>query len=507
MGVDGLRKSDVGFILKSPFMKEVEKLDYFRDNALDTPEEEQAILTGFMRFLKQAHKIAKNEEQADCSEVIVNLDNLYKSALREYENLGHLSGPKLLRSVIVDYFTLNQSSKVSLDRNNLQESIKTNFLDAIAMLRRKVRKKELLSKRNWEKHDIGDKNLREAWLNKWLDSLQEKAKDNPQIADQLEEIAMFADERVNLIHQNGATVAFLDWDREFVQNLNEDGRSEVAPHPAVELLLADERINSVMVEYFAPELKANFRGANLPEKLRQHPIIQGLLKLIKHHAIGFVDGSNKAKKDAYRRRLFGFDAISKLCSKYYKDVLVGDIADSFQYMIARDLSDQLIKYAGLSGMIFGFSRFIMVGNPFTMFRDLAVGGSSLGFLLALVVKHSFFLEKGTRALKPNLIDKFSLHLEDARRIFLADAVSLATQLQSVDGSAKQDTTLVIYPPHHNNRIMENLQKPQPAKKKYYKTVYPYLNYSLRRYSHKPENHDEQSARIYSGWTKLASEPL
>lgn len=493
--IDGLSKKDVGFVLSNPFIGPKKRNEYLENNPLDSKEEEDQITTVFSNLLLEALKAFEEREDADVSAVLAKLREIYKKAELALEDLDKLGWSKTMRQMTISVFVINapSTSIQSLTRDKLKARIKQQFLEPISQLCSILRGEELLSKRNWEKHERGDQSLREDWLNSWLDDLVSQQSVDLDRKRLLEQVALFADERVNVLRHNNKNLVFLDWDREFIKV-----DQERTIHPAIEFLISNSKVESVMLEYFSPELKSNFRGENLPDNLREHPFFKKLIAVLQTHAIGHVDGSNKLKTGAYKRRLFGFDAINTECIKNEKDVLVGDIADSYQYMIARDIVGEMIKTLTSLGLGFGIPGVIFFKEGPIGLRDFQIPIASLGLFVSLMFYRGGIVKQGTFALEPNSLDKLTLHLEDARRLFLAKALNLETSSKSTE-SKDDDSILIIYPPHHNNRIINYLQNPSPSRELFYQTVYPFLNYSLRRYSHKRDNEND-SKQKYSGWS-------
>lgn len=469
--------------------------------SLDSNEEETIIIDKFRIYLNQALEV-DNLDNADPSEVLLKLEEIRKQALDEFENLSNLNFSKFIKSIITGSFSLNFNEPKKSDlRYELKEQIRENYLDTINRLCRRARGVELLIKRNWEKHSRGNQKMREEWLNNWLNNLISQHRGDESIKNYLDLIVIFADKKINVTEHNGKKIVFLDWDREFVKK-----GSETTIHPALEFLIASPDVDSVMVEYFAPELKANFRGENLPDNLKENPLIKKILLLLKKYTLQYVDGTKPTKAEAYKRRLFGFDSINQLCIKHNKDVLVGDIADSYQYMIARDAAEELLKPILTLGFLSGFPNLLRTNEHLHALKNFVFPLSSFGLMLFHLYYNSSIIKRGTLALEPNLIDKLNLHLEDARRLFLAKAIDKATKNSKENSEQKFKSMLVIYPPHHNNRIIDYLNNLWNPKQIFYKTVYPYLNYSLRHYS-KDKATKNETSKIYSGWSLTEKIPL
>jgi hypothetical protein len=497
MTIDGLSKKDVGFILEHPVVGDEKKMNYFEENPLDSDEEQGKIISIFQTYLLEAENVFENRHETDVSSALIKLQGIYGQAISAFNSLDNLSFSKSVRQMTLNVFLINSPgiNTSGLTRNKLKARIKLDYLDSISTFCNILRRKELLEKRNWKKHSRGDQGLREHWLNSWLDKLVAEHSNDTNIENLLEHAALFADERVNVIEHNGKKIIFLNWDREFIKN-----GEQTTIHPAVELLISNSDVESVMLEYFAPELKANFRGENLPENLKNHPLIQKILSILQKYSMRNVNGVDGLRTQAYKRRLFGFDAVTQKCIEQKKDVLVGDIADSYQYMIARDIVGEVVKILSTLGISIGVPYAIFFGDKSITYKDLALPLSSLGLLMTLMFYRGGVIKQGIQALEPNSLDKLTLHLEDARRLFLARAVDKAT-LDSNVKKDEQSSILVIYPPHHNNRIIDYLAQPNISKQMFYKTVYPFLNYNLRHYSHDQGTKNETSKK-YSGWSLI-----
>jgi hypothetical protein len=472
---------------------------------LDSAAEEQQIINTFVAYLDEIVAFTKEEAYRHPSDILKDITNVIAKAKTAYVALDSPGALKSLESILADAASMS----IKVNRKMLKQRISRDYLEIMEAYREVFRGKELVAKQNWQDKSRGDNALRKQWLTTWFTEQIKQAEETITAAEPIDQqielrrlakLALFVDERVTVMSQNGQEVVFLDWDRELelVDSAKDKKRS---PDPAIEKLIADKRVDSVMVEYFAPELKANFAGKNLPEKLQAHSLTQKILQLLQGHSFSKLFDPEDGKMT--KQRVFGYDAIIRDCITHNKDVLVGDIADTYQYMIARDLPFMIeltVLRLGMFGGAVGMFYHTWMQEVLPVIQNAGLAAVTAGMLMLKTA----LLRYGTQAIEPNTFDKLHFFLEDARRLFLANAIDVTTKTSATQ--SKTGSTLVIYPPAHNNRIIDNLEKPNPARQLYYKLLYPYLNYSLRRYSHREEDKND-TAKDYSGWSLIEKRPL
>lgn len=498
-----ITRADIDVIDHSRQMSAKELHEYVAENPLVSKPEQAIIYQKFADWWNQAIQIQDESDGRDISAVVADLDQILLQARSTLGQIEKFSWPELVRSVTLE---IDLPTNISLNKEELIKNLKGGYLKQIEKIRRQFRRQELLIKGNWQEKNRSQNDLRKNWLDVWLAGVKEKAEHDPAIMEQLGEIAVFVDERVNIVNHNNQEVIFLDWDRDFDVVRPADSRKKhsriIALPPAIELLIADPRIGNVMLEYFAPELKANFNGENFPEFVRQNPISQKIIEFLKGKALTKLTDP-KSSEDT-RNRLFGFNPLAQACIKYDRDVLVGDIADSYLYMISRDIPYIIGRYFRL-GLFVASTAGVIISILTKDVADIIAGVSGIVAATSSAMVKEALLRQGTQALEPNIIDRLHLYLEDARRLFLANAIDAATKIPR-KATQPAGSTLVAYPPHHNNRALDNLKNPRPARQLYYKLRYPYLNYHLRRYSQRQEVENE-TAKKFSGWSLIDNIPL
>ncbi len=255
--------------------------------------------------------------------------------------------------------------------------------------------------------------------------------------------AEWIDKRVHGIRYKGVNILTVDW----------DGVHEPVADTTMQQFLKSKNVSGVVVEYFTPELAARAKAV---------PILGGYLEKQVTSPAKEKDLKGRAHyRNQYKRRLYFGKTVTESLAQSGKPALCFDIANKPTYMLLRDgavLAETVI------GRSIGRSVDVSYANRGidTQGRYTKLGGDIPMYwwfskLLMQVMKKGIYDPKNLSAL-----DGFQLHLEDARRLVIAEGL-----LQNIDrnvarGNLKAgDSLLVVYPEAHNLRIrnyMERLTK-------------------------------------------------
>jgi len=341
-----------------------------------------------------------------------------------------------------------------------------------------------------EKVDLDIKNPdiehKKEWINQWKQWVQIHRQDFQHLTNQeIEWAEAFLQERIRIKVVSGVDIVFVDWDREkYVQQTESSGirtgnslsHREIVTHPGLELLMAYPKIHQVMIEYFSQELKTNIRSNPLVSLAARDYLV------------------NYDPKHRLRERIFGFNSIIGVCEQYRKDILVGDIASHPVYMARAEWPYEFYKFITACAKVsitLNTISFVFFNDSAAFLRpDPAYIG--LMSLAVLGILENFFRNKAV-ALNLSEIEKYWLDMEDSRRIFLANAIEIAAKrlievsalnfFSQTDSSTEYPAIAVIYPPHHNNRVVEKyLDHPPIIKQLIARILNFYLDYTLRIYS-------------------------
>lgn len=266
----------------------------------------------------------------------------------------------------------------------------------------------------------------------WIDSI---------LVNEPKDIRQSIEKKLTLRKINGVNVAFIA----------DDHSDKDRNNPALQKIIQSDQVGGVVIEYFAPELKAVARDSGPLTKL-------------------FISAQLNSEK--YRTRLFSFDYLARLVKRADKAVYVADIANKPDYMLLRTFYD----YA--PGIVLGATQGGVVA-------PLAYGfGSTL-------------VQEGVMTTnKRNAFEKLMLGGEDARRVFLARGIDTITKFLGPED--KEKTLVVVYPQAHIDRVCHYLDQSNSIKEKVYKVLFPTMDFKVRKYMPYSGPQTEES-RKFSGW--------
>jgi hypothetical protein len=386
-----------------------------------------------------------------------------------------------LKKTVTTFFTgeLSKRERLNADAELQAELIELQL--TLLPLFESVVGKMLIDSRDWKKRQGAD---RSNWLNTWVDTHKPKEDVSPVEMMNFRRTAAFLNERMRLEQTGNTDLVLIDWDREIRTKQN-----DVIPlHPAFEELISRGSWDRVVIEYFAPELKAH--ADDIP-----------ILKYAAHHELV---GKNR---NAYRLRVFGFNGVARLAGRNKIDVATLDIANDFIYMLDRDMVPALMGGV-IPAAVVAIER-LATSNLTGSVLETAGMALAWWVIISTLAKFGFAFSQaellgvnnGIFAVDHNFIDKVTIHLEDARRVFAANALEYMAKDLTKQEPDKKHQVMVVYPPHHNSRFQHYLHHPTLAKQLYYRAIHPWLVPKLSVYSKKDDSQNE-TAKRYSGWSLL-----
>lgn len=227
-----------------------------------------------------------------------------------------------------------------------------------------------------------------------------------------------------------------------------------------------------MIEYFSPELKATIRKSSAP--------VQYLAKKQMMHKI-------------WKERVFSFDKHIRVCKEYDKSVYVADIANTPNYMLLRSILEWgyvLVPNVLLGQVLGALVPELMIKKPDQLYQMLMLfivfGASSMTAVKRII-------PSTVRTDQMNTYERFILHAEDARRLFLAKATQeLTRNIQNEKGNDRQ--LIIFYPEAHIDRVIKYIHNPNKIKDSLYRLLLAPLDFTTRKYRPDPNNQE------LSGWS-------
>jgi hypothetical protein len=300
-----------------------------------------------------------------------------------------------------------------------------------------------------------------------------------------ESVDKWTDERVKGVRYKDVNILTVDWDTVF----------ESKPDEILTKIVSSPQTNSVAVEYFTPEL-----AANVPHGIFGKYFENKVTNPIKKEPTVF-----KKRVGQYTRRLSFAKELADTLQTAKKDVLCFDIANKPIYMVLRDgkvLAQMGIgKYLGK-----GIDTLAAKAQYETngLFADLGVKIPLISWAYLQVFNQ--IVRKGIYDTKAvNKFDQRQLHLEDARRLIIAEGITQHVDRLRAQGDKGEKTIIVVYPKAHNLRIHDYMKKVTSGDQSLGLTIKdnayrllsgPILDFKERNYS-------------FDGtkWNKVASHPI
>ena len=284
----------------------------------------------------------------------------------------------------------------------------------------------------------------------------------------------WVDKRVRGVKYKGVNVVTVDW----------DGVHEPVVDDTMDKLLKSTVPTGVVVEYFTPELAARAKAV---------PIVGGILeKKVTEPVKNEKDIKGRAHyRNQYKRRLYFGKTMTDGLAESGVPALCFDIANKPLYMLLRDgavIGEKLLGTAlGKTIDIEAAKRNIDTKGLYAKLGSDIPSWWYFSKLIMQMARKGIYDPK-----KLSVLDTFQLHLEDARRLVIAEGIT-----QHIDRGVavlkKDATILVVYPEAHNLRIrnyMERVTKkdgglPLAVKDLAYRLVSdPILEFKERAYQYK-----------------------
>ena len=242
-------------------------------------------------------------------------------------------------------------------------------------------------------------------------------------------------ENVHAMEYKNTTIITVDHDSVFETHLS-DNLGELVSNP---------KIDSVVVEYFSPELS---------EQAKKIPIIGSYLA-------GGIDNPSRglpvdAKRlKSYGRRLNFAKELSQTLAIAGKEVTCVDIANKPAYMMLREL--WTVVNMAVGGAAGSEVDKLLAKQGITSdvsYRDI---GAGVPFAWRLMNPMFQMMHAGIYNTKNlSVLDSVQLHMEDARRLIAASGLKQKIDREGSGESHK--TLLVVYPKAHNMRIRNYLDQ-------------------------------------------------
>lgn len=253
--------------------------------------------------------------------------------------------------------------------------------------------------------------------------------------------AEWVDKRVHGVKYKGVNVVTVDW----------DGVHEPVADETMNTLLKSTMPSGVVVEYFTPELAARAKAV---------PIVGGYMeKKVTEPVKNERDLKGRpGQKSQYRRRLYFGKTMTDALSQSGVPALCFDIANKPVYMLLRDgaiLAETVIgREAGIKIDAEAMKRGINTGG---LYKKL---GTDIPFWWYVSKLAMQALRKGIYDPKKlSVLDQYQLHLEDARRLVVAEGLVQHVDRGVAAGTLKKDSTIVVvYPEAHNLRIRNYMER-------------------------------------------------
>lgn len=288
--------------------------------------------------------------------------------------------------------------------------------------------------------------------------------------------AEWVDKRVHGVSYKGVNVVTVDW----------DGVHEPVADETFMKLLKSPGVSGVAVEYFTPELAARAKAV---------PVIGGMLeKKVTEPIKSEKDIKGRAHyRNQYKRRLYFGKTMTDGLAEAGTPALCFDIANKPMYMLLRDgavIGEKILGTAlGKTIDVEAAKRNIDTKG---MYAKLGSDVPTWWYFSKLIMQMA---RKGIYDPKKlSVLDTFQLHLEDARRLIIAEGLTQHIDRGIADGTLKKGANiLVVYPEAHNLRIrnyMERVTKkdgglPLKVKDLAYRLVSdPILEFKERSYLYK-----------------------
>ncbi len=302
------------------------------------------------------------------------------------------------------------------------------------------------------------------------------------------ETADWVDTRVHGVKYKGVNVVTVDW----------DGVHEPVADKTMDTLLKSTVPAGVVVEYFTPELAARAKAV---------PIVGGFMeKKVTEPIKNDRDLTGRAhQKNQYKRRLYFGKTMTDALAQSGSQVLCFDIANKPMYMLLRD--GAVIVESSLGKNLGNVVDMEFAKRGIDSPIQIKKAGGALPWAWWFSKSVMQMLRKGIYDPKKlSVLDQYQLHLEDARRLIIAEGITQHIDRGVAAGTLKKDSTVVVvYPEAHNLRIrnyMERITKkdgglPLKVKDLAYRLVSdPILEFKERAYQFKD-----------NAWQKTASHKI
>jgi len=253
--------------------------------------------------------------------------------------------------------------------------------------------------------------------------------------------AEWVDKRVHGIKYKGVNVVTVDW----------DGVHEPVADETFMKILKNPGVSGVAVEYFTPELAARAKAI---------PIVGGMME---KKVIEPIKNEKDIKgrphyRNQYKRRLYFGKTVTDGLAEAGTPALCFDIANKPMYMVLRDGAVVAEKILGTAlGKSIDMSAAKRNIDTKGMYAKLGSDIPTWWYFSKLIMQMA---RKGIY--NPNnlsVLDNFQLHLEDARRLVIAEGLTQHIDRGVANGTLKKDATiLVTYPEAHNLRIRNYMER-------------------------------------------------
>lgn len=255
------------------------------------------------------------------------------------------------------------------------------------------------------------------------------------------DVSEWVDKRMHGVSYKGVNVLTVDW----------DGVHEPIADETMDRLLKSTVPSGVVVEYFTPELAARAKAI---------PIIGGYMEKKVTDPIKYDRDlkGNPGQKSQYRRRLYFGKTMTDSLAESGVPALCFDIANKPMYMILRDgafLAETVV--GGEAGIKIDMEAMKRGVDTKDLYRKLGTNIPIWWYFSKLAMQ---VLKKGIYDPKKlSVLDQYQLHLEDARRLVIAEGITQHIDRKVAAGELpKGSTMLVVYPEAHNLRIRNYMER-------------------------------------------------
>lgn len=302
-----------------------------------------------------------------------------------------------------------------------------------------------------------------------------------------EQVSQWAEKKLHGVKYKNTNVLTVDWDTVYEPQMDKP----------LKHLVQSPGVSNVVAEYFSPDLAIHAKAVPIAGYFWEKTINEPIKNEKSLHR-------RPTYSSQYKRRLHFAKELTDAAAEGKKSVLCMDIANKPLYMGLRDFAVFVESFLGdRSGKRIDAALKSKSMNTNGLFQEIGRKAPWYWWatkLLMQMTKTGIYNQKEISS-----IEKFQLHLEDARRLVVAEGVLQHVDRMPPSDKANAKTMLVVYPSAHNIRIRNYMERlsagdidmPLQVKDIAYRLVSdPILEFKEREYAYSN-----------GAWQKIRSEKI